>query len=115
MPTVKLILSKKLERTEKENAALQLTTLVAKELGKPESVTQAVVTDDAVISFGGNFIAPSAFVVVMNIGPIKPEISKKLSIGICALLNKYGISGQRTYINFCEKHGAEWGWNSEIF
>ena len=63
MPTVKLTISKKFDRNEKENLVLELTALVAKEIGKPETVTQAIVADDAVVSFGGNFLAPSAFIV----------------------------------------------------
>jgi hypothetical protein len=53
MPTVKLTISKKFDRNEKENLALELTALVAKEIGKPETVTQAIVADDAIVSFGG--------------------------------------------------------------
>ena len=49
MPTVKLTISKKFDRNEKENLALELTALVAKEIGKPETVTQALVADDAVV------------------------------------------------------------------
>ena len=37
MPTVKLTISKKFDRNEKENLALELTALVAKEIGKPET------------------------------------------------------------------------------
>ncbi|MEI3003102.1 MAG: phenylpyruvate tautomerase MIF-related protein [Victivallales bacterium] len=79
MPTVKLTISKKFDRNEKENLALELTALVAKEIGKPETVTQAIVADDAVVSFGGNFLAPSAFIVVMSVGGLNPEVCKRLS------------------------------------
>lgn len=95
MPTVKLTISKKFDRNEKENLALELTALVAKEIGKPETVTQAIVADDAVVSFGGNFLAPSAFIVVMSVGGLNPEVCKRLSAALCALLGKYGVSGQR--------------------
>ena len=115
MPTVKLTISKKFDRNEKENLALELTALVAKEIGKPETVTQAIVADDAVVSFGGNFLAPSAFIFVMSVGGLNPEVCKRLSAALCALLGKYGVSGQRVYINFSEKRGDEWGWNSDTF
>ncbi len=115
MPTVKLTISKKFDRNEKENLALELTSIVAKEIGKPESVTQAIVEDDACVSFGGNFLAPSAFLAVMSIGGLNQEVCKRLSAAICALLGRYGVSGQRIYINFSEKKAAEWGWNSDTF
>ena len=83
MPTVKLTISKKFDRNEKENLALELTALVAKEIGKPETVTQAIVADDAIVSFGGNFLAPSAFIVVMSVGGLNPEVCKRLSSALC--------------------------------
>ncbi len=115
MPTVKLTISKKFDRNERENLALELTAIVAKEIGKPESVTQAIVEDDATVSFGGNFLAPSAFLVVMSIGGLNHDVCKRLSGALCALLGKYGVSAQRVYINFSEKKGSEWGWNSDTF
>ena len=115
MPTVKLTISKKFDRNEKENLALELTSIVAKEIGKPESVTQAIVEDDATVSFGGNFLAPSAFLVVMSIGGLNHDVCKRLSAALCGLLGKYGVSAQRIYINFTEKKGPDWGWNSNTF
>lgn len=116
MPTVKITISKKFEREDKENLAMEISNIVAKELNKPLSVTQAIVADDATVSFGGNFIAPSAFIVVMSIGGLTPDACKRLSSAFCDLLAKeYGVSSQRVYINFSEKRGQEWGWNSTIF
>ena len=115
MPTVKLMISKKLDRNEKEDLALRLTSLVAEALGKPESVTQALVLDDAVISFGGNFLAPSAFLEVMSIGGLSPKVCRHLSSVLCGLFADYGVSAQRVYINFNEKRACDWGWNSDTF
>ena len=115
MPTVKLTISQKFEREDKENLAVEISNIVAKELNKPLSVTQAIVADDAIVSFGGNFIAPSAFIVVMSIGGLTPDACKRLSAAFSELLAKYGVSSQRIYINFSEKRGQEWGWNSTIF
>ena len=116
MPTVKLTISQKFDREDKENLAVEISNIVSKELNKPLAVTQAIVADDAIVSFGGNFIAPSAFIVVMSIGGLTPDACKRLTAAMCDLLaKKYGVSSQRVYINFCEKRGTEWGWNSTIF
>ena len=115
MPVVRLTTSKTLERSEKEKLAVELTGIVAKELNKPASVTQAIVADDCVVSFGGNFAGPSAFIALMSIGGLTPDACKRLSAGFCALLSKYGVSPERVYICFNDKKAAEFGWNSTIF
>ena len=115
MPVVKLVTSLQMERTARENLAVELTNTVARELNKPASVTQAIVTDNEVVAFGGNFIAPSAFIALMSIGGLNPDACKRLSSAFCALLTKYGISSQRVYICFNDKKGEEFGWNSTIF
>lgn len=115
MPVVKLTTSQKLERGDQENLALELTRIVAEELNKPASVTQAVVCDDTVVSFGGNFIAPSAFIALMSIGGLNKETCTRLSAAFCDLLAKYGISSQRVYICFNDKKAEEFGWNSSVF
>lgn len=115
MPVVKLTTSQKLERGDQENLALELTKIVAKELNKPASVTQALVADDAVISFGGNFTSPSAFIALMSIGGLNPDACRRLSAAFCELLGRYGISPQRVYICFNDKKAEEFGWNSTIF
>ena len=115
MPVVKLTTSQKLERGDQENLALELTAIVAMELNKPAAVTQAIVADNTVISFGGNFMAPSAFIVLMSIGGLNKDACQRLSAAFCDLLAKYGISSQRVYICFNDKKAEEFGWNSTVF
>ena len=115
MPVVKLTTSRKLERGDQENLAIELTNIVSRELNKPVSVTQAIVSDDNVMAFGGNFIAPSAFIALMSIGGLNPDACKRLSAAFCELLGRYGISSQRVYICFNDKKATEFGWNSSIF
>ncbi|MBO4630933.1 MAG: hypothetical protein J5858_03325 [Lentisphaeria bacterium] len=115
MPVVKLTTSQKLERGDQENLALELTNIIARELNKPASVTQAIVSDDTVVSFGGNFIAPSAFIAVMSIGGLNRDSCTRLSAAFCELLAKYGISSQRVYICFNDKKAEDFGWNSTVF
>ena len=115
MPVVRLTTSRKLERGDQENLALELTNIVARELNKPASVTQAIVSDDTVVAFGGNFTAPSAFIALMSIGGLTPDACKRLSAAFCELLARYGISPKRVYICFNDKKGAEFGWDSKTF
>ena len=115
MPVVKLTTSLKMERSDKEKLAVELIQIVAKELNKPASVTQAIVADDSVVAFGGNFASPSAFIALMSIGGLTPDACKRLSAGFCSLLEKSGISPERVYICFNDKKAAEFGWNSTIF
>lgn len=114
MPTIKANLSKKLDRKAKEELAVTLTAIVAKGLGKPESVTQTLVCDDTLMSFGGKF-CDNAFIVVMSIGGLTPDVCKNLSRDICAVFVKLGIPADKVYINFSEQRGSNWGWNSGTF
>ena len=106
MPTVKLTISKKFDRNEKENLALELTALVAKEIGKPEAVTQAIIADDAVVSFGGNFLAPSAFLVVMSVGGLPPEVCKRLSARYLADTESADSASTSTFLKSAAANGA---------
>ncbi len=115
MPVVKLTTSRKMERSEKEKLAVELTRIVAKELNKPAAVTQAIVAEDSVVAFGGNFAGPSAFIALMSIGGLTPDACKRLSAAFCSLLEKAGVSPERVYICFNDKKAAEFGWNSTIF
>ena len=114
MPTVKLVTSQKLVHGDRESLALELTGIAAGELNKPTSVTQAVVTDDTVIAFGGDFTAPSAFIEVTSVGGFSRDVCRRLCAAFCSLLEKYGITPQRVYICFNDKKGEEFGWNSNL-
>lgn len=115
MPVVKLTTSKKFERAEQEKLAAELIRTAAAELGKPEAVTQAIVSDDTVVSFGGDFSAPSAFIALMSIGGLNRDSCTRLSAAFCKLLAGYGIDPKRVYICFNDKKGEDFGWNSTIF
>ncbi len=115
MPTIKVTASRHMESAQKEALCLELSSTVAGVLGKPESYVQVLVSDDAVISFGGSFSVPSAFVVVLSIGEFQPGTTKKLSAEIGEILSHYGIPADRLYINFSSQKGSNWGWNNSTF
>ena len=115
MPTVKVSTSKRMSAPQKEALCLELSSAVAGILGKPETYVQVLVSDDAVISFGGNFNAPSAFVAVLSIGDFAEGATGKLSAAMGAIFAGYGIPAGRLYINFCSRKGVNWGWNGSTF
>jgi len=115
MPTVKATVSRRLEQAQKEALCLELSSSVADILHKPEVYVQAIVSDDAAISFGGNFSAPSAFVAVMSIGEFPEGANRKLSAALGSIFSRYGVPADRLYINFRSRQGADWGWNNSTF
>ena len=113
MPTIKLTTSVVLEREAKKTLSIELAKAVAETLGKPLAVTQAIVQDDEVISFGGNFDSDSAFIVVLSIGALNQTNCNALSARLCDLMKQYGVDPKFTYICFNDKRAEEWGCNSK--
>lgn len=109
MPTIKITTSAVLSIPQKQDLVKEITSLGASIIGKPERVMQVIVSDGDVIAFGGELEPASAFVVVLSIGGLNPEVCRKLSAAFCDTLAEYGIPGDRVYLNFSEQGAEKWG------
>lgn len=115
MPTVQVTTSHKLDTADMNKLAQALSASTATILSKPEAYVQVVISNDAVVLFGGDRVDDSAFVRVYSIGEFTAAATKALSIGYASIFKDAGIAPGHLYINFCAMSGANWGCNGRTF
>jgi phenylpyruvate tautomerase len=92
-----------------------LSRLLASRFNKPERWVMTCLLPDLAMTFGGA-LAPSAFVVVKNIGNMTADDTAALSREICDRLTAaLEVARDRIYIEFTDAVGYLWGWNGETF
>jgi phenylpyruvate tautomerase len=92
-----------------------LSRLLAERFGKPERWVMTSLLPSVAMTFGGTD-APTAFVVVRNVGTMTPETTEALSAGISALVSKaLGVATDRIYVEFGDARGHLWGWDGGTF
>lgn len=92
-----------------------LSSLLARELGKPESYVMTNLVPRTAMTFGGTF-DPTCYAEVKSIGKFKPEQTERMSAMLCDLLVKgLGVSRSRIYIEFADATGYLWGFNGATF
>jgi len=115
MPMVKVTASVETDQGAKEELALELSAICARDTGKPERYVAVFVETGAVASFGGETGA-AAFVEARGIGGMSPDVVGNLSSDICsAIESALGIPGDKVYINFMDVPASMWGWNGSTF
>jgi phenylpyruvate tautomerase len=93
----------------------RLSSLLARELGKPESFVMVLLHPRAEMSFAGT-TRPACFAELKNVGTFPPERVEQLSALLCAeLAGALGVDNDRIYIEFTNSDGALWGWNGGTF
>ena len=115
MPTVQVTLSRQLDRADQKQLALRLSAATAAILSKPEAYVQVVITDDAVMAFGGEMVEDSAFVRVYSIGAFTSAATQKLSAEYAVIFETIGFIRGHLYINFSAQTGSNWGCNGTTF
>lgn len=114
MPLLKLHLSDLLPANTREALLKELSSTVAKIIGKPENYV--MVTADQNVMLMGGTTGPTALVEVRSIGGLSPEINKALSKAICALLRSQAqIPSERVFLNFQVMEATHWGWRGDTF
>ena len=114
MPYVRIQTNTEINESKREDLLRQVSSEVAKELGKPESYVMVAMGPQADMMFGGSN-AGCAFVELKSISlpHNKTTILAKL---ICDLMQKHlGVPPDRTYIEFSDAERSLWGWNSGTF
>jgi phenylpyruvate tautomerase PptA (4-oxalocrotonate tautomerase family) len=105
-----LPLTKKAERAILRNAS----SLVATELGKPESFVMIALEPDTTMLFAGSD-EPVAFLELKSIG-LPAGKTKRLSQALCELIEGHlGIARDRVYVKFIDVRRGMWGWKGDVF
>lgn len=92
-----------------------LSTLLARELGKPEAYVMTCLEPRARMTFAGTD-EPTCYVEVKNVGTFTPEQTSRLSAAISArLADAFGVSKDRIYIEFGDARPHLWGHDGATF
>ncbi|XP_071479713.1 macrophage migration inhibitory factor-like [Diadema antillarum] len=91
-----------------------LSSELAKQLGKPEKFVCISVVPNQTIMFGGSS-DPCAMVNVTSIGKLGLEENKNLTKVITAAMAKMNVAADRMYVLFRDIARQDVGWNNTTF
>ncbi len=115
MPLINIQVSITPNPTEVEPLLKNLSSLLAKQFGKPESYVMTALRSDIFMTFGGTN-SPSAYVEIKNIGTMNSPQTAAISQAVCSQIHSaLGIAPNRIYIEFTDAKGYLWGWNGATF
>jgi len=114
MPYLKIQTNQTLDADKSQDLLSQASTLVARELGKPESYVMVAIEAPTPMLFAGTD-APLAYLELKSIG-LPESKTTALSQALCSMMEEAaGISKERVYIEFADAARAMWGWNGRTF
>src|SRR3954466_6412701 len=101
MPLIRIVASSEPPATAATDPLLaDLSTRLARELGKPEAYVMTCLEPRARMTFGGS-PAPACYVEVKNVGTFTPAATQRLSAAITdRLAAGLGVDRGRIYIEF---------------
>jgi len=116
MPLLQIQTSARSAEASAPTALLKtLSSMLARELSKPESYVMLGLEHDAELFFGGTN-APACVAVLKNIGTFTPAQTEKLSALLCAKLSEaLGVAPNRIYIEFVDAKPHLWGYDGGTF
>ncbi|CAN6576064.1 unnamed protein product [Malus baccata var. baccata] len=108
MPCLNISANVNLDGVDTSAVLSEATSTVAKIIGKPEA-------GSVPISFGGTE-EPAAYGELVSIGGLNPDVNKKLSAAIAAILEtKLSVPKSRFFLKFYDTKGSNFGWNGSTF
>ena len=114
MPFLKIQTNQALPDSSATALAGKASSLVAEQLGKPESYVMTSVENNPAMTFAGTN-APLAFLELKSIG-LPDSATADASRVLCELVSsETGIDPARIYIEFSDAPRKMWGWNSGTF
>lgn len=116
MPLIRIVTSGAPAASGETDALLRdLSSLLARELGKPESYVMTCLEPQARMTFGGTD-APTCYAEVKNVGTLAPAITARLSAAVTTrLAATLGVSPERIYIEFSDARPHMWGHAGNTF
>jgi phenylpyruvate tautomerase len=98
-----------------ETMLKNLSSKLAKHLGKPESYVMTAFEPGISMTFGGT-TDPVCYIEIKSIGTMQPEQTKAMSQDFCQQIHQsLGVAKNRIYIEYTDAQAAMWGWNSSTF
>ncbi|CAN6576062.1 unnamed protein product [Malus baccata var. baccata] len=126
MPCLNISANVNLDGVDTSAVLSEATSTVAKIIGKPEAeisrecrrrkrYVMIVLKGSVPISFGGTE-EPAAYGELVSIGGLNPDVNKKLSAAIAAILEtKLSVPKSRFFLKFYDTKGSNFGWNGSTF
>ncbi|CAK9319836.1 unnamed protein product [Citrullus colocynthis] len=115
MPCLNISTNVNLEGIDTSSVLSEASSTVAKIIGKPEAYVMVVLKGSVPMSFGGNE-EPAAYGELVSIGGLNPDVNKKLSAAISAILEtKLSVPKSRFFLKFYDTKGSNFGWNGSTF
>jgi len=91
------------------------SSLLARELGKPESYVMVGLAPRMDLSFAGSR-DPACYAELKNVGRLPADKVEHLSAVLCdAIAKALGVKRNRIYIEFTNADGALWGFDGGTF
>ena len=92
-----------------------LSSTLARSLGKPEAYVMTSLVPRTRMTFGGT-LAPACYAELKNIGRFTPDDTARLSAEITRKLSEaLGVAQDRIYIEFQNAEGHLWGHDGGTF
>ena len=114
MPYVKLQTNKSLSREGKLDLLRDLTSLISKELNKPEKYVMTIIQDSQIMLFG-NAEDSAAYVEFRSIS-LPEDQTRSLSRTLSLFLkDQLMIPSERIFIQFVNAERHMWGYNATTF
>jgi phenylpyruvate tautomerase len=103
------------EKSTVKSLLKDLSSNLAKHLGKPESYVMTAFEADVSMTMAGTF-EPVCYVEIKSVGTMNNAQTKTMSQEFCQQIHdKLGIPTNRIYIEFADAKGYLWGWDSRTF
>jgi len=115
MPALIIRTNSSLTPEQKKEASVALSRIISECTGKPIDYIMVVIHDNVSICFAGDPEAKAVFMEFMSIGCISKAANKKTSSALTKYMGELGFAGDRIYISFTNKDGADWGYNGSTF
>jgi phenylpyruvate tautomerase len=114
MPYLKIQCNQSVPEAEQEKIIKGASSLVAKEVGKPERYVMVAFDPALPMVFAGND-DPCAYLELKSIGLPQAQTTG-LSNALCEFIHRtLNIATDRIYIEFTDAPRAMWGWNKGTF
>ena len=115
MPLIRLQLSVSVDGARQTSLMSELSSTVARALGKPEGYMMVVLEQQTPILLGASD-DPAALVEIRSVGTISGQQARDLSGKVSEVIScATGIGADRIYSNFTGVPGAMWGHDGSTF
>lgn len=115
MPLIRIVTSVEPAAAAADALLRELSALLARELGKPESYVMTCLEPPARMTFAGTG-APTCYVEVKNVGTLSPAVTARLSAAVTErLAAALALAADRIYIEFAEARPHMWGHDGGTF